>query len=793
MKLKLWRSLLLGLCLSNAIALRAESQISPDGTTNTTIESTDNTITIDEGDRSGNNLFHSFEQFSILNGSQAFFNNPNDIANIFSRVTGGDISEIDGLIRANGGANLFLINPAGIVFGEGAALDIGGSFTASTAESIVFSNDVEFDATDGDNAPLLTINQPIGLNYGNNPGSIAVNGSNLEVGSGEALALLGGDVVTAEGQISAPGGNIELGGLSEAGQINWDISTPKINFPTTTVRSDISLTNGTNIYVQATGGGNININAGNLELSGGELGASNLIAGIASESDLLAAQAGNIVIDVTDNIVADRGSSIFNTVGESVVGNAGAIDITTTNLRLTRGGVVSASNSGQGDAGGIRIFASGDILADGESSQGFASGIFSTVEESVTGDAGGIEIITNDLSLLNGGEVSTSNLGQGDAGGIRILASGDISADGESSQGFASGIFSTVEESVTGDAGGIEIVTNDLSLLNGGEISASTSGIGDAGSITIKATGNILIKGVSSQGFFSGIFNTVEESGTGNAGGIKISANNISIADGGQISVASFGLGSAGNLDIKVNSLDFKERASLFASTPVGTGGNITLQVEENLTLQEKSTISARATENADGGNIKIDADFVIAEPDQRNDIVASATSGTGGNIEITTNAIFGLEERSSLPVNNTNDLDASSKLGLDGTIEIDELDVNPTEALEELPVEVIDVAGLVEQNLCQQGQGSEFVVTGKGGTAPSPTQARDRSVSEVDLLKPVPFFGAEEAQGAEEAEAEEIIEAQGWMVNDRGMVELVASKTDVHGSPAHPIVQCHK
>ena len=81
-----------------------------------------------------------------------------------------------------------------------------------------------------------------------------------------------------------------------------------------------------------------------------------------------------------------------------------------------------------------------------------------------------------------------------------------------------------------------------------------------------------------------------------------------------------------------------------------------------------------------------------------------------------------------------------------------------------------------------------------KAGTAPSPTQARDRSVSKVDLVKPVPFSGAEEAQGAEKTEeAEEIVEAQGWVVNDRGMVELVASKTDIHSSPTDPIVQCHK
>ena len=113
--MKLWYSLLLGLFLSNAIASQVKSQIIPNGTTDTTVNSTDNGIRIDSGDRAGTNLFHSFEQFSVPNGSEAFFNNQNDIANIFSRVTGGNISEINGLIRANSDANLFLINPAGKV------------------------------------------------------------------------------------------------------------------------------------------------------------------------------------------------------------------------------------------------------------------------------------------------------------------------------------------------------------------------------------------------------------------------------------------------------------------------------------------------------------------------------------------------------------------------------------------------------------------------------------------------------------------------------------------------------
>ena len=1085
--MKLWRSLLLGLFLAGAIAPKVESQISPDGTTNTTIAPTDNGITIDEGDRSGDNLFHSFEQFSVPNGSEAFFNNPNDIANIFSRVTGGNISNIDGLIKANSDANLFLINPAGIVFGEGAALDIGGSFITSTAESVVFSDDVEFSATDSDNPPLLTINQPIGLNFGNDPGNIAVNNSNLQVDNAKTLAFLGGDVTVTGGQITAPGGNVQLGGVAQAGRVSFEVIENEIDFnfitPETIARADVILSNGAGINVQATGGGSIKIDAHNVGLFGGELGASSIIAGIASESRSRLTRSGDITLNATNNITVDRGSKIVNSVEESAVGNSGGINIMTANLKLTEGGQVNASTFGRGDTGTI-VVTTDTIEADGQGQDGFNSGIFNLVQESAVGNSGGINITTADLyltqdakvdastffgkgdageinittdnlKLTEGGQVNSSTLALGDAGKITIKASGNIEADGEGPDEFSSGILSLVTESATGNSGGIDITTTNLKLTGGAEVNASvlfssrgdagkinleatgtieadgkgidtyssgifsivdavgtgnpggiditttdlkltggaevdasnffgprdagginittdnllltegaqinantsgqgdggaitiTSGIieadgerqnvdesnryssgifslvkesaignsgginittanlkltggaevnastlfsqrGDAGEIVIKATDTIEADGQGQDGFNSGIFSVVDAVGTGNpggidittanlkltggaevnastffgqrdAGGINITTNNLFLTEGGQISastsgqgnggaidikatdtieadgsrdgsnsgifsrpdesavgnagginidtsnlylqnnaeisVQSLGQGEAGDLEIQANTVALSNGASLFASTPVGTGGNIDLKIAGNLILQDNSTISAQATENANGGNIAIDANFAIAQFNQNNDIIAVAAEGRGGNIDITTNAIFGLEERSSTPPNNTNDLDASSELGLDGTIEINELDLNPAEALEELPTEVIDVAGLVEQNLCQQGQGSEFIVTGKGGTASSPTQARNGEVSEVDLVKPTNFqrelesessFVATEARSA-------IVEARGWIVNHRGMVELVAHKTNLNGSPPQPQVQCHQ
>ncbi|MEM9926640.1 MAG: filamentous hemagglutinin N-terminal domain-containing protein, partial [Cyanobacteria bacterium P01_D01_bin.50] len=148
--------------------LPASSEVLSDGTTNTTVNLNGNNFTILNGIQKGNNLFHSFKEFSIPTGGEATFNNSTDVVNIINRVTGGNISNIDGLIKANGSANLFLINPAGIVFGENASLDIGGSFLGTTAESILFEDGFEFSAVNAQSEPLLSISVPLGLQMGSN-------------------------------------------------------------------------------------------------------------------------------------------------------------------------------------------------------------------------------------------------------------------------------------------------------------------------------------------------------------------------------------------------------------------------------------------------------------------------------------------------------------------------------------------------------------------------------------------------------------------------------------------------
>ena len=271
------------------------AEIIPDATlpNNSSVTTQDSIKVIEGGSQAGSNLFHSFDKFSVPTNQTAYFNNLANIQNIITRITGKSISNIDGIIRANSTANLFLINPNGIVFGENAALDIGGSFLATTASSINFADGTKFSATQPQNTPLLTISVPVGLQFGTTAASIRNQSQassddatnffrqpvGLQVSPGRTLALIGGDVILEGGNLTAESGQIELVAVAGNNSLNlnsidsgWvlglegvknfkdiQLITRNRNQQTIASRVDVSGKNG---------GGNINVQGNSVELIG---------------------------------------------------------------------------------------------------------------------------------------------------------------------------------------------------------------------------------------------------------------------------------------------------------------------------------------------------------------------------------------------------------------------------------------------------------------------------------------------------------------------------------------------
>lgn len=207
---------------------------------------------IDGGTIRGSNLFHSFSQFDVSEGQQVYFANPAGVINILTRVTGGQASKILGILGVDGAANLFLINPNGILFGTNATLHVSGSFVATTANAIQFGNQGNFSTTNPSNPPLLTV-QPSALLFTQLNNAAITNQASpylptrfggLTVPTGKSLLLVGGNIILDNGGVFAPSGRIEIGGLQGTGSVNI---TPnfQLSFPTNVVLADVSINTNT--------------------------------------------------------------------------------------------------------------------------------------------------------------------------------------------------------------------------------------------------------------------------------------------------------------------------------------------------------------------------------------------------------------------------------------------------------------------------------------------------------------------------------------------------------------------
>ena len=677
------------------------AQVTSDNTVGTQVNTNGNVAEITGGETRGGNLFHSFQDFSVPTNNEAFFNNSNDIGNIFSRITGGNVSNIDGLIRANGSASLFLINPAGIIFGENASLNIGGSFYGSTADSILFE-DGEF-GTNLDNPPILTVNAPIGFNFRDEPADITANDSGtIELNIADTIRIDGFGLSTSpNGEKREFPSSLSSNVVDSGNGGNMDIDTQNLSLSRNGQISSVVINNGN--------AGNININAELITI--GERGNANLLP---SKISAIAGSASN---------------------DGSEIANGGNITINTDWLRISDGGDIDAGISGLGSGGNIVINASNEIsvrgsgiFIDGESEEIEASSsISSDILKNGRGKAGDIDLNAASLSI-DRGYISADVLGEGNGGEIRISATDSIAI---SDRGY---ISADVLKGAIGNGGNLNIETGRLTLNNGSQISAVTFGNGDAGNILIRASESINLNGVSELSRGGGIFANALI-GTGKGGNIDLISDRLTISDGAIITASNFpslgeenvvtapGTGEPGNITIQAESLNLLNEGRIEAGTQAetGSGANISLEIADSISIEGSSFISAEARKNASGGNINIDTDFIIAFPNGNNDIIASADRGRGGNIDITAESLLGIEQR---PLSLfTNDINASSEFGLDGNIFIRSPDINPFQGDIELPDRIVETEATVAQ-VCDTDRSeakSGLTVGGKGGISPAP------------------------------------------------------------------------
>lgn len=735
---------------------------------------------IDGGAQRGGNLFHSFQEFNVQRGRGVYYSYPDRVANILTRITGNNASNILGTLGVLGNANLFFINPNGIIFGPDAKLDIEGSFYGATADSILFENGFEFVTSDSQAPPLLTVNVPIGLRLPENPGSIQVEGRGhnlsldpdtssyvrenrnvgLQVPTGQTLALIGGDIFLTGGNLTAEKGSIELGSV-RGGVVGITATPNQLSYGEISAFGNIQLSQASSIDVSGAGAGATQIQGRYIEVQDG----STILAYTLGSED---GKTSSIRASESIEIGGQGSSGLFAEVVREAEGNGGSLRLEARSLQIQDGAQIVTATFGQGDGGDITISTT-DLELIGTSADGrFPSGLFASVGIGGEGRGGDVRLETESLQLQNGARIGVDTFGQ-EKGGDLIISATNISLTGTSADGQVNQITAALQQQALGDSGDITLNTRIFKVEDGSQITAGTRSQGDAGDLIIRAK-EVQIIGRNARGVPSRLTAAATSTAEGRGGELIINAESLEVKNEAEIRVSSATQEPAGNLQINSNNI----LLSLNAET-TGGQGSITINNNKDLILRHKSNITTNATGAATGGNIEINTENLVAL--ENSDISANAQAAFGGTINITAAGIFGTEFRPQQT--NNSDITATSELGasFSGEVTLNTPEVDPSDGLVQFDDTIEDISTLIDQNPCQRGEGSEFTITGQGGLPPSPR----------DFLSP-DNISQEETSATPENIATpsqpEFIEAQGWVSTPNGIQLIVNPNTAIPVRP---------
>lgn len=651
----------------------------------------------------GSNIFHSFGDFGVPASHIANFLNDAALptTNILGRVTGGNPSNIFGTIQTTGfgNANLFLMNPAGIVFGPTASLNVGGSANFTTADYLRLTDGARFNAMPGPQDTAISSAPVAAFGFlGSNPGAITVQGAQLAVSEGHGISLIGGSIDVTAGtigngtsqpaRISALGGQINFVGLASPGEVVASSFEPTPSM----ALSPMTISQGSVLDVSAEAAGSVKIRGGQLVIDRALVSADTANATGASVG---------IDINVTDNVSISTVDVPALTARSTGSGNAGAIHITSGAMDITATAVdsflysvIDTHTSGSGNAGNVRIN-TGDLTVRGDPLGGLTLFIESGTSGINPGRGGDVTIMARTIEVQDT-SVSTGNLsafllgegGAGTGGNVTVTAdslkmtlaqivtdsfdfeqqigrAGDItvnardinlnntsfSAAGQERGGaitintnrFMAENSQIVAQTAREPGGAIAITGNIIELIEGSSFVSSTGGDGDAGAITITASDHLgLLRGSAADrpsGIFSNSFGSFGS--LGNAGDISITTPRLEMTGGGRINTTTAASGRGGNVAINATQMiSMSGETGGFAPEPLFSLGS--LQPSGIFTLTIGGNCSGPC---GNAGNVSISTGALTMGSGAQ---INSGTSSTGQGGSITVNA------RDTISINGT-------------------------------------------------------------------------------------------------------------------------------------------